>query len=230
MRWWKLLLLLLILTPVMAGAGLGLATIGYGWMSPWRTPNMLLTMASGTPVRQKTVSLETVSPHLIHAVIAAEDARFCQHGGIDWDALQQALDGHRAGKRRRGASTISQQTAKNLFLWNGGGWTRKAVEAPIALWIDLIWPKSRVMEHYLNIAEWGDGIYGAEAAAQARFGVSAKELTREQAALLASVLPNPATWRVDPPGPYVRQRAATIRARMGVVAREGYAACVTGPA
>jgi monofunctional biosynthetic peptidoglycan transglycosylase len=172
------------------------------------------------------VPIEQISPHLIYAVIAAEDSRFCQHIGIDFDALNVALEDNKSGGRRRGGSTLTQQTAKNVFLWNGGGYARKAVEAWFALYIDTVWSKRRIMEVYLNIAEWGDGIFGAEAAAQARFGKPASDLTPREAALLAAVLPSPNKWRVNPPGSYVQGRASTLQQRARVVSQERLASCV----
>ena len=115
--------------------------------------------------------------------MGGEDSRFCEHPGIDFEAVQDALDDNAEGGRRRGGSTITQQTAKNVFLWNGGGYFRKAIEAYFALYTNVVWGKRRTMEIYLNVAEWGDGIFGAEAAAQARFGKSAKDLTKREAAL-----------------------------------------------
>ena len=179
--------------------------------------------------RRGIVSLEDISPNLVTAVIAAEDSRFCSHDGIDFEALQKAIDENRQGGRRRGASTITQQTAKNVFFWNGGGYVRKGGEAWFALFIDGMWGKRRVMENYLNAIEWGDGLFGAEAAARVRFRKHAADLTQYEAALLAAVLPNPHEWRVDPPGPYVRQRASTLVARMRVVANEGLDDCVLEP-
>lgn len=195
------------------------------------TPGSILMVQrslAGENIRRDWVPLKEISPHLVHAVIAAEDSGFCAHEGVDIDAIKQALSERAAGGGLRGASTITQQTAKNAFLWNGGGFARKGVEAWFAFFIDYIWGKPRVMEHYLNLAEWGDGLFGAEAASRTRFGKPASELTRREAALLASVLPSPNKWRVDPPGPYVSKRAGTIQARMRVVAGEGLAACVLG--
>jgi monofunctional biosynthetic peptidoglycan transglycosylase len=180
----------------------------------------------GETIRRQMVSIDDISPNLVLAVIAAEDTRFCQHSGVDRDAIEKAISDYKSGKGLRGASTITQQTAKNVFLWNGGGFARKAVEAWFATFIDGMWGKRRVMEAYLNVAEWGDGIFGAEAASQARFGKSAADLTEREAALLAAVLPSPNKWRLDPPGPYVSKRAGMLQARMRVVASEGLAACV----
>ncbi len=182
----------------------------------------------GQDVRRDWKPLEQISPHLVHAVIAAEDARYCEHDGIDWDAVETAREWNRNNpdRPRRGGSTISQQTAKNVFFWNGGGMPRKAGEAWMTLVIERVWGKRRIMETYLNVAEWGDGLFGAEAAAQARFGKSAAELSEREAALLAAVLPSPNRWRAVNPGPYVQRRAGTIQSRMRVVAAEGYADCV----
>ena len=188
------------------------------------TVTMVQRALSGEEVRRDWTRIEDVSPHLVRAVIGAEDSRFCGHRGIDWEATREQLDA--PGGPRRGASTITQQTAKNVFLWNGGGYPRKAAEAWFALAGDAVWGKRRTMEIYLNVAEWGDGLFGAEAAAQARFGKPASELTPREAALLAAVLPSPNKWRVDPPGPYVRGRAATLESRARVVGSEGLAGCV----
>jgi monofunctional biosynthetic peptidoglycan transglycosylase len=180
----------------------------------------------GEQIKRNLVSIDDISPNLVLAVIAAEDTRFCQHSGVDRDAIEKAISDYQKGKGLRGASTITQQTAKNVFLWNGGGFARKGVEAWLATFIDGMWGKRRVMEAYLNVAEWGDGIFGAEAAARARFGKSAADLTEREAALLAAVLPSPNKWRLDPPGPYVSKRASTLQARMRVVRSEGLASCV----
>ena len=181
---------------------------------------------SGAEIRKDWTRIKDISPNLVYAVIGAEDSRFCQHKGVDWEAVKTVMDEREAGVRQRGGSTITQQTAKNVFLWNGGGWVRKLPETWAALFIDTVWGKSRVMEVYLNVAEWGDGIFGAEAAAQARFGKPAKNLTRREAALLAAVLPNPHKWRLDPPGPYVSKRAGQLQVRLANVQTSGFAKCV----
>lgn len=204
----------------------------YGAMRPPFTSIALQRGLEGEVVQRRWRSLSEISPHLVRAVIAAEDSRFCAHNGFDFDAIRTAMAEARSGGRRRGASTISQQTAKNAFLWNGGGYVRKGMEAWFTTLTETFWSKRRVMEVYLNIAEWGDGAFGAEAAAQLRFGKSAADLTAREAAALAAVLPNPNGWRLDPPSSFVRQRTETIRARMAVVRRDGLAACVlaTAPA
>ena len=197
----------------------------YRFASPPGTLLMAERHFSGETIKNTWVSLDDVSPYLVAAVIAAEDTRFCLHNGIDFEAIDKALEAAENGKRLRGASTISQQTAKNAFLWNGRSWIRKGSEAWMTLVIETLWPKRRIMEVYINVAEWGDGLFGVEAAAQQRFGKSAKDLNRREAALLAAVLPNPNKWRVDPPGPYVRKRTYTLEKRMQQVRRDGLADC-----
>lgn len=197
-----------------------------GLLQPPVTANMVGSMITGQSLSYDPVPLERISPNLVYAVIAAEDSKFCQHNGLDLEAIKKAIAERKAGKRLRGASTISQQTAKNVFLWNGGGFVRKGIEAWMTLVIEHAWNKQRIMEVYLNVAEWGDGIYGAEAAAQTRFGKSAADLSTREAALLAAVLPNPNAWRVDPPGNYVAGRANTLQQRLAIVKRDGLADCV----
>jgi monofunctional biosynthetic peptidoglycan transglycosylase len=142
--------------------------------------------------RRQAVSIEAVSPHLRHAVVAAEDARFRQHAGVDWRGLQDAVeDNVRRGRLWRGGSTITQQLVKNLFLTTHGSFLRKALELPLALLAEVILPKERILELYLNVVEWAPGVFGAEAAARFHYGVSASQLTRDQAARLAACLPSP---------------------------------------
>jgi monofunctional biosynthetic peptidoglycan transglycosylase len=164
-----------------------------------------------------------MAPILPATVIAAEDARFCSHRGVDLGEIREALRGSDDLSEVRGASTISQQVAKNLFLWNGRSFVRKALELPLALWIDLLLGKRRQMEIYLNVAEWGpNGEFGAEAGARFAFGKSASDVTPHEAALLAAVLPNPHRRSARVPGPQVRRLAAIFEAR----ARKAAAACV----
>jgi monofunctional biosynthetic peptidoglycan transglycosylase len=159
-------------------------------------------------------------------VIASEDSGFCEHHGFDLQAIQKALR-HNADDpgRIRGGSTISQQTAKNVFLWPHRDYARKALEAYFTVLIEAIWGKPRIMEVYLNSIEWGPGVYGAEAAAQHNFGVRARDLTPAQAARLAAIVPKPLAWKADRPGRYVRKRSGTIVARAGLVRRDGLAEC-----
>jgi monofunctional biosynthetic peptidoglycan transglycosylase len=198
----------------------------YLFFDPPANVLMLQRAAEGQTIRHHPVPINRMSPHIVRAVIAAEDANFCTHDGFDVEAIQDAMQRNARGGRVRGASTISQQTAKNLFLWPERSWLRKGLETYFTALIEFMWPKRRIMEAYLNTAEWGDGVFGIEAAARARFGVSAADLTPLQAARLAAVLPNPNRWRADRPGPYVRQRSAMLVGRARVVRDEHMAACV----
>ncbi len=199
----------------------------YLFIDPPATILMMQRAAEGQTIRHYPVPLDRISPHVVRAVIAAEDGNFCTHDGFDVEAIQRAMEANqRGGGPIRGGSTISQQTAKNLFLWPERSWVRKGFETYFTALIEFMWPKERIMEAYLNVAEWGDGNFGIEAAARARFGVSAEELTPLQAARLAAVLPNPNRWRADQPGPYVRSRASTLVGRARVVRDEGLAGCV----
>jgi len=209
--------LLRLVGLVVAGlAGLmALLIVAYRWIDPPVTPLMLLRLPEAGTIRRTGLSLDEIAPTLPRSVIASEDNRFCLHHGIDWDAVADAIDDYEEDGRLRGASTITMQVARNLFLWPGGGFLRKGIEAPIALAIDLLWPKRRVIEVYLNVAEWGDGIYGAEAAAQAYFKKPAKSLSSREAALMAAVLPNPRRWSPANPTRYIAGRAGTIQGRIG---------------
>lgn len=201
--------------------------LAYRWV-PIPTTTLMIERAlfDGEEVRRNPISIDAIDRDLVRAVIGAEDARFCMHHGFDIEAIQDAIEEAQEGGRLRGASTISQQVAKNVFLWDGRGFIRKGLEAYFTLLIETLWPKRRIMEAYLNVAEWGDGLFGAEAAARVRFGASAQKLSTRQAALLAAVLPSPNKWRADKPGPYVRKRAGIIQRRMGVVRNDGLDACV----
>ena len=170
--------------------------------------------------------LADIDPNMVRAVIAAEDGKFCAHDGFDREAIEEALEERASGKRQRGASTISQQTAKNVFLWQGGGWFRKGLEAWFTFLIENIWGKQRIMEVYLNVAETGKGTYGAQAGAQRYFGKSAASLTPIEAARMAAALPSPKTRSVVNPGGFTRRYGNTIAARIGSVQRDGLDACV----
>ncbi|TDQ59766.1 monofunctional biosynthetic peptidoglycan transglycosylase [Mesocricetibacter intestinalis] len=160
------------------------------------------------------VSLDKISPSMQLAVIAAEDQRFVEHYGFDLSAIEQALQYNRRSNRIRGASTISQQTAKNLYLWHGQSWLRKGLEVPVTLVLETLWSKKRILEVYLNIAEFGEGVFGVEAASQRYFNKPAQALNASEAALLAAVLPNPIAYKANRPGSYVKQRQEWIMRQM----------------
>jgi monofunctional glycosyltransferase len=175
---------------------------------------MLWRQVTGRPVEREWIDLAAMSPYLPRAVVSAEDAKFCSHHGVDWGALREVMDDAEDGEVARGGSTITQQVAKNLFLWPGRSVLRKALELPLALWIDLVLPKRRILELYLNIAELGpSGQFGAEAGAHYAFGRSAADLSGREAALMASILPNPVKRSARTPGPGVRRLAATYMMR-----------------
>ncbi|MFO7528899.1 MAG: monofunctional biosynthetic peptidoglycan transglycosylase [Marinobacter sp.] len=166
-------------------------------------------------LRQEWVPYEQISPWMPLAVVASEDQRFPEHWGVDFSAIHSAVEEYIHGEGLRGASTITQQTAKNLFLWNGRSFVRKSLEAGLAITLEVLWPKERILEVYLNIAEFGPGIYGVEAASRAFFGIPASQLSRTETALLAAVLPNPKVFRVDQPSAYVWERVGWINRQMG---------------
>ncbi len=170
--------------------------------------------------------LSEIDRDLVRAVIAAEDGKFCTHDGFDAEAIAKAMASNAQSGRIRGGSTISQQTAKNVFLWQGGGYFRKGLEAYFTLLIEQMWGKRRIMEVYLNVAETGIGTYGAEAGAQRYFGKSATSLTELEAARMAAALPLPKKRSVTNPTGWLRRHGNTISARIGVVARDGLDACV----
>lgn len=220
----------IVLAGLVLTIGAPLFFVGaWRFIDPPFTWLMVERLGEGEKLTRKAVSLDDISPNLVRAVIAAEDARFCAHDGFDIEAIQKALANNSKGRKIRGGSTISQQTAKNVFLWAERSWVRKGLEAYFTVLIEATWPKRRIMEAYLNVVEWGDGRFGAEAAAQQLFGKSAKDLTAKEAARLAAVLPSPNKWRADSPGPYVRRRAGTIISRMAVVRNERLDACVLDP-
>lgn len=187
-----------------------LLVLALRWINP---PSSMVIAAwqwsNGREALHQWRSLDRISPQLQIAVIASEDQKFPEHFGFDLESIQKALDENR--RRTRGASTITQQTAKNLFLWHGRSYARKALEAWFTLLMEICWPKQRILEIYLNIAEFGEGVYGAQAAAETFFNTSARNIGPYQAALLAAVLPNPKRMSARNPSDYVRSRAVTIR-------------------
>ncbi len=210
------LLILIILPPVWCAL--------YAVVPVKTTPLLVSRMILGEGVVRSPVPLEAIAPALRYAVIASEDQRFCLHHGFDWKEIERALS--ERARRERGASTLSQQVAKNVFLWPGRSWLRKGLEAYFTVFIEAFWSKRHILEVYLNIAEWGPGIYGAEAAARYHFATNAWALSSLQAARLAAVLPNPIQWEAEPPGPYVRAQAQVIERQMAKIAGSGLARCV----
>ncbi len=191
-------------------------TLFYAIVPPPISNLMVLRLLTGNGLDKSWVSYEEMSPLLARAVIASEDARFCEHHGIDWiefqDVVDEVFDDDEGPVR--GASTIPMQTAKNLFLWDGRSFIRKGLELPVALWMDLVWTKRRMIEIYLNIVEWAPGVYGAQAASRHHFGKPASKLSRREAALLAAVLPNPLKRKAGKPSKRVSSIARRIMARM----------------
>ncbi|HTC83333.1 MAG TPA: monofunctional biosynthetic peptidoglycan transglycosylase [Rhizomicrobium sp.] len=190
------------------------------------TPQMLWSLAEGKGAHYAWAG--RIAPVLGRTVIGSEDQNFCSHHGFDWDEIDKAVTAHERHPRQklRGASTISQQTARTLFLGLRGGWVRKGAEAYLTVLLEALWPKKRILEAYLNLVDWGHGNFGAEAAARAYFHTSAAALTRSQAARLAAVLPDPDKWSASSPGPYVTGRVGTLIGQAGVVTRDGLDSCV----
>ncbi len=212
---------------LLIGVGLPLlAVLVYRVVPVPLTPLMVSRAMDGRGLDHRWRPLYEISPNLVRAVVAAEDAHFCEHMGFDFAAMQKAFANNQKGGRVRGGSTISQQTAKNVFLWEGRSYLRKGLEAYFTLLIETGWGKHRIMEVYLNSIEWGPGIYGAEAASQRIFKKPARDLTVTQAARLAAILPSPLKWKAGKPGPYVARRSRRIGAATGTVRRDGLDGCV----
>ena len=169
-------------------------------------------------LKHKWLSLDKISHNMVQAVVASEDNLFMEHNGFDFDQIEKAIKEAKSGKRNRGASTISQQAAKNVFLWNGGGWFRKGLEAYFTVLIELLWSKERIMEIYLNSIEMGYGIYGVEAVAKEHFNKKAAKLTKREAALIAATLPNPLRYNSANPSAYMRKRQRQIVSLMDKIA------------
>lgn len=197
----------------------------YKFIPPPITPIMIIRVFEGwfegknVGIKKKWVPYDKISKNVFRAVVSAEDARFMSHSGFDWDAIEAArrYNEARKGKKLRGASTISMQTAKNAFLWHGRNYIRKALEAYFTILIEFFWGKKRILEVYVNIIEFGEGIYGVQAASEYFFGKNASELTKREAALLAAVLPNPRRWSPISPTPYIEKRVEFIQGRMNSV-------------
>lgn len=193
-----------------------LLTLAYTLVPPPVTTLMLWKKLEGNGIDYRWRPLDETSQNLVRSVVTAEDARICEHSGVEWNTLGEVLKEAVTNENgpTRGGSTITQQVAKNLFLWPSRSYVRKALELPLALWIDLVWSKRRIVEVYVNIAEWAPGVYGVEAAAQHHFKKSGKAMSRSEAAQLAAALPNPVVRDAGKPGPQVRAKARTIRKRV----------------
>lgn len=209
---WKMCVTFFVLSIV--------SVIIYRWMPVPITPLMVIRNieqigdGKGLVMEHDWVSLEEISPKLQLAVVCSEDQNYLKHFGVDWGAIQKAMKENEKGKRVRGGSTITQQTAKNVFLWQGRSYLRKGLELWFTLLIEVFWSKERIMEVYLNSIEMGNGIYGAEAASQHWFHKSAKKLTKDEAAAIAAILPNPIRYKANPASSYISQRKAWIKQQM----------------
>ncbi|HEY6965498.1 MAG TPA: monofunctional biosynthetic peptidoglycan transglycosylase [Erythrobacter sp.] len=197
--------------------------VAFKWLPVPVTATMIM---DGNGITKDWESLDNIDRNLVSAVIASEDQRFCQHSGFDTEAIEQAMRENLEGGKIRGGSSISQQTAKNVFLWQGGGYFRKGLEAWFTFWIELVWGKRRIMEVYLNVAETGIGTYGAEAGSQRYFGHSAARLSADEASRMAAALPSPKKRSVKGPGGWLARHGNRIERRIGIVRRDGLDACV----
>ena len=200
--------------------------LAYRFVNPPITATMIGDIVAGRGANRHWMPITRIDRDMVRAAIAAEDSKFCQHDGFDLQAIEQAAQRNASGGRIRGGSTISQQTAKNAFLWQGGGYLRKGLEAWFTLLMETTWSKRRIMEVYLNLAETGIGTYGVSAGAMRYFGHDASAMTRQEAARIAAVLPLPKNRGAVAPKGFTRRYGNTIAARTGVVARDGLDACV----
>jgi len=216
---WVLFLVFGLIGPILAVAI-------YRFVPPPITYLMVERMFEGRGFNRHWRDIDEISPVVVRSAIAAEDAKFCEHNGFDFNAMKKAMAHNEHSKKIRGGSTISQQTAKNVFLWQGRSYLRKGLEAYFTVLIEAGWGKRRIMEVYLNSIEWGPGVYGVEAAARKNFGVGADRLSAVQAARLVAILPSPLRYKAAKPGPYVRKRSGKINAAAGTVRRDGLAGCV----
>lgn len=222
LRWLMVLPLLLVLSSVVQVATLRFIDPRFSAFMVWR---QLEAWGDGDwrfRIAHDWRDLEDISPNVPLAVVASEDQNFAEHFGFDLAAIEKARKNNARGRKVRGGSTISQQTAKNLFLWSGRSWVRKGIEAWYTLLIETMWPKHRIIEVYVNIAEFGDGVYGAQAAARTFFDKDASALSAAQAARMAAVLPSPRRYSVTRPGPYVQRRTQSIQRQMRYIGGTDY--------
>jgi monofunctional biosynthetic peptidoglycan transglycosylase len=215
---WRIILWLVLLSILLV--------VLYRFIPPPITATMIGDVVGGRGLKKDWMSLDEMDRDMVRAAIGAEDSKFCEHNGFDIEAIEDAMKRNASGGRIRGGSTISQQTAKNVFLWQGGGYFRKGVEAYFTFLIEQLWGKRRIMEVYLNVAETGIGTYGANAGADRYFGHDASALSPTEAARIAAVLPLPKKRGAVAPRGFTRRYGNTIAARIGVVRRDGLDACV----
>lgn len=193
-------------------------TILYRWVNPPITPLMVIRkVGEGSKIEKKWMPLDSISSYMVTAAVAGEDANFMNHSGFDFEAIENAMEKNMSGKSVRGGSTISQQVAKNVFLWPKRSWLRKGLEAYFTMLIEVCWSKERIMEVYLNVIEMGDGVYGAEAAAQTYFHKSAKKLTKNEASLITACYPNPRIYFPNKPSPFVLHKQSLILRNMSKI-------------
>ena len=227
---WGWLRRLLLVLAALAIVGPPIWVAVYRFVPPPITILMIEGLVAGRGLDHRWTPLGRIAPAMTRAVVASEDSKFCHHHGFDMQAIDAALrhNQEQPGKIR-GGSTISQQTAKNVFLWPQRSWVRKGAEAWFTVLIEAIWGKRRIMEVYLNTVEMGPGLYGVEAASQRYFHTSASQLSTVEAGRLAAILPDPLKWQAARPGPYVRRRTDRIEARSDTVERSGLADCALEP-
>lgn len=225
-RWRLLLARLGLAAAILAGAVL-VSIVLFRFVNPPITATMVVDKLRGGKLHRQWVPLEQISPNLQLAVIASEDGNFCEHRGVDWGAVREVINKAKSLKAVRGASTIPMQVAKNLYLWERRNYVRKALEVPLAYAMTTLWPKRRMLEVYLNIAQWGPDTYGAEAASRRYFGKPASRLTRRQAVLLAAALPNPHARNPARPNRKMRLIASAVQRRLPYISKR--ADCVLKP-
>lgn len=200
-------------------------TVLYRFVNPPITPLMIIRYfekrsdGNKSYIKKEWKNIEYISPYLVTAVVCSEDNKFLSHFGFDFQAIEKVSEQNKKGKRIKGASTISQQTAKNVFLWPARSWIRKGLETYFTLLIEVFWSKERIMEVYLNVIEMGEGVYGAEAASSYYFNTSSKKLSRSQAAYISAILPNPRRWSASKPTSYIEKKHNWILNRMGKIGK-----------
>ncbi|MEI6346772.1 MAG: monofunctional biosynthetic peptidoglycan transglycosylase [Bacteroidota bacterium] len=219
-KWWKKALKIISYIAASFIILSILTTILYRWVNPPITPLMVIRkIEDGSSINKKWMPLDSISPNMVTAAVGGEDANFLNHSGFDFEAIENAMEKNLSGKAVRGGSTISQQVAKNVFLWSGRSWVRKGLEVYFTMLIEVFWSKERIMEVYLNVIEMGDGVYGAEAASQKYFNKSSSKLNRNEAALITACYPNPRIYFPNKPSSTVLHKQGLILRNMSRIKR-----------